>query len=249
MGDLLLQIASLIAAFFQSVTGVGFGMIAGPVILIVLEDPAAVVISTCLSWLIAVCLFPMLRRGTDLSMMLRLLAGAAMGLPLGLWVWSVAGILTLKLLAGVTIGTLTAMMLFGAPGMRTPGLKADLAFGALGGFFGGCLAMPGPPAALRMTGLRAEKAVSRATLVSFFMGVWPLIFAGQALTRGISTSTLTSAGMLVPATLAGIVLGNYAASRVSETFFRRLVIGFLILTAAGLLADSARVWIGGIDGS
>lgn len=249
MGDVLLHIASLIAAFFQSVTGVGFGMIAGPVILIVLEDPAAVAISTCLSWLIAVCLFPILRQGTDGTMMLRLLMGAAMGLPLGLWVWGAAGILTLKLLAGITIGTLTAMMLFGAPGMRTPGLPADLAFGALGGFFGGCLAMPGPPAALRMTGIGAEKTVSRATLVSFFMGVWPLIFAGQALTRGISASTLSNAAMLVPATIAGIVLGNYAASRVSEAFFRRLVVGFLILTAAGLLADVARVWIGGNHGT
>ena len=243
MGEILLHIASLVAAFFQSVTGVGYGMIAGPVILIVLEDPGAVMISTCLSWLIALCLFPMLRRGTDLRMMLRLLGGACLGLPVGLWIWGISDITTLKLLAGVTIGVLTAAMLFGAPGMRSPGLKGDLAFGALGGFFGGCLAMPGPPPALRMAGMGASKVVTRATMVSFFMGVWPLIFAGQAATRGLDQGTLMNALILVPATLAGIVAGNWAASRVSELVFRRLVIGFLVLTSAGLLAD---VVIGGM---
>lgn len=245
MADIVLHIASLVAAFFQSVTGVGFGMIAGPVILIVLEDPAAVVISTCLSWLVALCLFPFLRRGADVGIMLRLLAGAVAGLPVGLWIWGIADILTLKLIAGVTIGSLTAMMLFGAPGMRTPGLRGDLVFGALAGFFGGCLAMPGPTATMRMTGQGYDKTITRATMVSFFMCIWPLIFAGQTVTRSISMGTWINAGLLVPATLAGIVLGNYAAARVSETFFRRLVVGFLILTSVSLLADVVRTWIGG----
>lgn len=244
MTDLLLHIASLVAAFFQSVTGVGFGMIAGPVILIVLEDPGAVVISTCLSWLIALCLFPLLRRGTDTGVMLRLLAGAILGLPAGLWIWGVADILTLKLIAGVTIGSLTAMMILGAPGMRTPGLGGDLVFGALAGFFGGCLAMPGPTATMRMTGQGYDKAITRATMVSFFMCVWPLICAGQAVTRPIPGETLMNAALLVPATLAGIVLGSYAATRVSERFFRQLVLGFLILTSASLLLDVGRTWIG-----
>ena len=245
MGEILLHVASFVAAFFQSVTGVGFGMIAGPVILIVLEDPGAVAISTCLSWLIALCLFPILRRGTDLRIMARLLAGAAMGLPAGILIWNLADILTLKLLAGLTIGGLTAMMLYGTPGLKRPGLGGDLLFGALGGFFGGCLAMPGPTATLRMTGQGFDKAVTRATMVSFFMAVWPLIFVGQAVTRGIPTATLINAGLLVPATLAGILVGNWAATRVSELFFRRLVIGFLLLTSASLLMDVVLQWLGG----
>lgn len=239
MGDLLLHVASLVAAFFQSVTGVGFGMIAGPVILIVLEDPGAVVISTCLSWLIALCLFPLLRRGTDFPMLWRLLAGAAMGLPLGLWLWSIADIQMLKLMAGIIIGLLTAAMLFGAPGVRTPGLGGDLFFGALGGVFGGCLAMPGPTATMRMTGQGYDKVVTRATMVSFFMGIWPLVFTGQAITRGLEAATLLNAITLVPATLAGIVAGNWAASRVSEQVFRRLVMGVLILTSVSLLGNAA----------
>ena len=50
---LLLHVAAFVASFFQAVTGIGFGMIAGPFILMVLEDPAAVVISTLMSALVA----------------------------------------------------------------------------------------------------------------------------------------------------------------------------------------------------
>jgi uncharacterized membrane protein YfcA len=39
--------------------------------------------------------------------------------------------------------------------------------------------------------------------------------------------------------LAGIVLGNAAAGRVSETLFRRTVLAFLALSSASLLADAA----------
>ena len=239
LSDAALHGASLVASFFQSVTGVGFGMIAGPVVLVVLNDPAAVVISTSMSWLISICLFPFLRRGTDFPMLWRLSGGAVLGMPVGLYMLSLAGIETLKLIAGLLIGALTCAMIFGLPGMRRPGLGGDLIFGGLGGVFGACLAIPGPPAAIRMSGLGHDKTTVRATMVSFFFLVWPLIFAGQALTKGISEATMWNALSLVPATMAGIVIGNLVAARLSERFFRGLVLGILILMSISLLANAA----------
>lgn len=238
MTEVLLHTASLIAAFFQSVTGIGFGMIAGPVILVVLNDPAAVVISTLMSWLIAAVLFPFLRRGADIGALLRLGAGAALGLPLGLAVLEVSDVGTLKLIAGFTIAGLTAMMVFGLPGLDRPGLGGDLIAGALGGFFGACLAMPGPTAAVRLTSLGQNKKTVRATMICFFCVVWPVIFLGQWATAGVTIATLWNAALLVPATLAGIFVGNYAAGRVSESFFRRLVLGILVLTSISLILNA-----------
>ncbi|MEM7056441.1 MAG: sulfite exporter TauE/SafE family protein [Pseudomonadota bacterium] len=242
--QLILHAAAAVAAFFQSVTGIGFGMIAGPVVLVILEDPAAVVISTLMSWLIGLVLFPFLRHGTDWRLALRLLGGAVLGLPFGLFILGLASVAGLKLLCGVVIASLTAMMLLGAPGMRTKGLTGDLIFGALAGFFGGCLAMPGPTAVLRAGGIGLDKATVRATMVSFFALVWPMIFLGQWATLDLKTETFLNAAMLVPATLAGLALGNYAATRVSERFFRALVIFFLIATATSLLFDAARSGLG-----
>ena len=144
MSDIVLQIAAFIAAFVQSTVGIGFGMIAGPVVLIVLNDPAAVVISTLLSWLIALALLPSLRTGTDWPMLWRLSAGAALGLPFGLALLGASGIGALKLTAAVVIGGLTLAMMFGLPGVRTPGRGMDYLFGIIAGMFGGCLAIQGP---------------------------------------------------------------------------------------------------------
>lgn len=238
MAEIALQAAALIAAFFQSVVGIGFGMVAGPVVLIVLDDPAAVVISTLLSWLIALVLLPSLRRGTDWPMLRRLAIGAALGLPLGLILLTVSSIGGLKLIAGLVIGGLTAAMIFGLPGVRTPGRNVDYLFGILAGLLGGCLAIPGPTAVMRMNGLGYPKATTRATMVMFFCCVWPVIFAGQWSVIGLNQTTIWNTLTLVPATLAGIFLGNWAVSRVSERFFRNLVLVFLCGTSISLLVDA-----------
>lgn len=238
MAEISLQVAALIASFFQSVVGIGFGMVAGPVVLMVLNDPAAVMISTLLSWLIALVLLPSLRQGTDWQMLQRLAIGAAFGLPFGLALLAFASISGLKLIAGLVIGGLTAAMTFGLPGVRTPGTRIDYLFGILGGIFGGCLAIPGPPAVMRMNGLGYPKATTRATMVTFFCLIWPIIFTGQWTVIGLTLATLWNTLTLIPATLTGVFIGNWAASRVSERFFRNLVLVFLCGTSVSLLVDA-----------
>ncbi|MEM6660889.1 MAG: sulfite exporter TauE/SafE family protein [Pseudomonadota bacterium] len=239
-----LHAAAVIAAFFQSVTGIGFGMIAGPVILIVLNDPAGVMISTLMSWLVAVALFPILWRGANGAMVRRLALAACAGVIPGALLLGYADISVLKLFAALAITGLTLMILFGLPGVNRPGPGRDAIFGAFGGFFGGALAMPGPPAALRASALGWDKRTVRATMVCFFVAVWPIVFAAQAISIGLPRDTLWNALSLVPATLAGLAIGNWAAARVSEAFFRRLVFGVLFAAAAALMLSVLRDWMG-----
>lgn len=242
LSAILLHASAAVAAFFQSVTGIGFGMIAGPVILVVLDDPGAVVISSLMSALIAYVLFPLIRRGADWRMTLRLLAGAAIGVPVGALLLAVTGILALKLVAGLVIAILTLMLIFGAPGTGRPGLAGDLIFGGLGGLLGGALAMPGPTAALRAAALGHSKVVVRASMMGFFVGVWPIVLFAQAIALDLSVQTLWNALSLVPATLAGLGVGHYAAGRVSEGFFRRVVTVILFATSASLLGNVFWTW-------
>ncbi|MEM7190948.1 MAG: sulfite exporter TauE/SafE family protein [Pseudomonadota bacterium] len=242
--DIALHVAAAIAAFFQSVTGIGFGMIAGPVILVVMDDPAAVMISTLMSWLVAAVLWPFLRHGADMRFVMRLCLGAAIGLIAGAAMLAIVTVTFLKLFAGLVIGGLTLLMLVGAPGVSRKGSIGDLIFGAIGGVFGGALAMPGPPAALRGSGVGFDKTAVRATMVCFFVVVWPMIYAAQIVSIGISLETLGNALRLVPATLAGLAAGHWVAQRVSETLFRRLVFVFLFASAAGLLINAWSDWSG-----
>ncbi|MEM1162300.1 MAG: hypothetical protein AAGJ28_15300, partial [Pseudomonadota bacterium] len=61
---------------------------------------------------------------------------------------------------------------------------------------------------------------------------------------GLPRDTLWNALSLVPATLAGLAIGNWAAARVSEAFFRRLVFGVLFAAAAALMLSVLQDWMG-----
>ena len=245
LSTVLLHVSAAAAAFFQSVTGIGFGMIAGPVVLMVLNDPGAMVISSLMSALIAYVLFPLVRRGADWRLTMRLLGGAVLGVPLGALLLAAVDIQALKLVAGLTIAALTALMVFGAPGTGRPGLAGDLIFGGLGGLLGTALAMPGPPAALRASALGRSKTTVRASMMGFFVVVWPMALAAQALALDLTAQTFWNALSLVPATLAGLAAGHYAASRVSESFFRRVVTVLLFATSASLLGNVFLTWTQG----
>lgn len=156
---LFMAIAVFGASALQSATGIGFGVIAGPVLLIVLNSRAAIQISIGLSLMIAAVLVPSLWRNTDRLLLLRLLAGSAAGVPIGLAVFLSIGIDHLKLLAGLAV-LFTLVFLFrpgagakaagavsaGAEtaGAKRPGKLEQILLGAISGVMSGSLAMPGP---------------------------------------------------------------------------------------------------------
>ena len=80
---LVLSIAVFGASVLQSATGIGFGVVAGPLLLIVLNDSAAIQVSVALNLLIAVILAPSLWRIADRKLLRSLLIGLAVGSPIG----------------------------------------------------------------------------------------------------------------------------------------------------------------------
>lgn len=242
---LALHAAVALASFFQSITGIGFGMIAGPVVLLVLNAPSAVVVTTLLNWLVALALLPLVWSDADRRLGGRLLAGAIVGLPPGAALLWLADVVALKLGAAVVIGSLTAMMVLGGPGLRRPGWPADLATGGLGGTFGACIAVPGPTVSARLVGLGLSRNSQRATMLLFFALVSPAIVGAQAAGIGLDWGTLRAAGLLAPATLAGLLLGHMVAGHVSERLFRGMVILLLFGTALSLLVNALWTLAGG----
>lgn len=228
------------AAFLQGVTGIGFALIAGPVLLLALNDGVAAPITALLTLAISVLLLPGAWRAVDRTLFLRFITAALLALPLGFLLFAVASPTLLKLIAGLVIGGLTAAMITGASAASaSPGRAGDAAAGALGGALGGALSILGPPLSLRMTALGLPKAVNRGTVIAFFVASYPVVFAGQSLLgAGGAGDTAFRALAYAPATLLGAVAGQLAASRVSEAFFQRLVQLVLIAMAASLILDS-----------
>ena len=239
--------AVLIAALLQAATGIGFGVLAGPVILLALNSGSAIQISMLLSLLICVVLMPSLVRDVDRPSLRRVLLGSLAGFPLGILVFRAVGIDTLKLLAG---GAVLFMALSVAGYIRRSGTGDgprrvyDLGIGLLSGAMNTSLAMPGPAIAARMAALERSKDVIRATVLVTLVFSYILAVGFQVALVGIARETLVLAAWLAPATLAGVFVGRLAVARISERGFRIIVSALLAATSLSLIVNALAGMLG-----
>ena len=239
---IVLGIAIFGASVLQSSTGIGFGVIAGPVLLIVLNDGAAIQISVLLNLLIALLLAPSLRQKADRRLLKGLLIGLAIGSPLGLLIYLQTDVALLKLLAGVVVLFTLFLVLLGS--RVSSFLQGDavgsfekISIGAIAGIMGGSLAMPGPVPAAWMLARGFDKDTIRATILVMFVVAYTIALLLQLGLAGISTDTLRLTAILAPPTLAGIVVGHILSSRISEVTFRWILTTILAVTAFFLFAN------------
>jgi len=240
---LLLIFAVAGASALQAATGIGFGVIAGPVLLMVLNSATAIQISILLSFLIAAVLVPSLWRHLDRLLLVRLLAGSLVGIPLGLVVFLNIGIDVLKLLAGgvvlfTLVFALRAHRALKAPVSLVRGRIEQLSLGVASGVMSGSLAMPGPIPAAWMSARAYTKETVRATILAMFLFSYMAALALQALLAGITRETLWQGTILAPATLIGVFIGRLLAARLTERIFRWVLILVLAATALGLFFSS-----------
>lgn len=238
---ILLGIAIFGASALQASTGIGFGVIAGPVLLIVLNDGAAIQISVLLNLMIALLLAPSLRQQADRRLLKTLLTGLAIGSPLGLLIYLHMDIALLKLFAG-TVVLFTLFLVLGHRRVSSflqgnvVGNVEPVSIGVIAGIMGGSLAMPGPVPAAWMSARGFDKGTIRATILVMFVVAYTIALLLQLAMAGISTDTLRLTAMLAPPTLAGVIVGHILSSRISEVTFRWILTIILVFTAFFLFA-------------
>lgn len=238
---LALQVSVLVAALLQAATGLGFGLLAGPVILLVLNSGSAIQISLMLSMLIALVLSPSLTLDLNRPLLKRVMLGSLVGFPLGILIFRAIDTDTLKLLAGGAVFymvlTVTGAIRFpqshgGAQGAR------DLGTGVLSGAMCTSIAMPGPAVAARMAALAHPKSNIRATVLMTLLlsNVAAILF--QAAMVGVARETLVLTAWLAPATLIGVALGRLIVGWFSEHGFRIVLTVLLSATSLSLLVNA-----------
>ncbi len=239
---LLLGGATLLASILQTATGIGFGLIAGPFVLMALQGRDAIEATALLSLLITLVLAPKLLPDVNRRDLVNLSLGCAVGLPVGLLVYLYADVLVLKLGAAVMILLVLGMMFFpirtAAKRKGKAGRTGGVAAGVLSGMLGVCLAMPGPVAAVFMVHQGRGKIAVRATMLTFFVFALGAALGLQIIVDGLSTRVLEVSAFMAPACVVGLVIGHFAAKRVSERAFQRLLQVVLAGTVVSLLASS-----------
>ncbi|MCP4494528.1 MAG: sulfite exporter TauE/SafE family protein [Gammaproteobacteria bacterium] len=240
---LTLFLPVLVAAILQSATGIGYGVIAGPIFLAVLNGSHAFQISIVHNLLIALMLLPVVYRDFNRTVLIYLVLGSCLGIPAGFLLQLFVGVTFLKLFSMVVIsiiaGALVFNMLNSTKHSFEDGVKPteQLFIGSLAGFMTGILAMPGPLASAWMSIRGGEKKAIRATVLSFFIFAYGSILILQVLFSGISQATQTLSLALAPVVIIGILTGNALSHHISEVVFRFILLAVLCSTAIVLLVS------------
>ena len=168
------NVAVFAASALQAATGIGFGIIAGPILLVVLNDGSAIQISILLNLIIAGMLTPMLWRKVDRVLLTRLVIGLMIASPMGVWLFLVMNVTWLKSLAAVAVVLTFVMTALNhrrqRPAQPVPTSVAQQgSMGLVAGLMGGSLGIPGPIPAAWMSAKGYGKDTIRATILAMFV--------------------------------------------------------------------------------
>ncbi len=229
----------------QVATGVGLGLLAGPVLILSLESETAIFVAIILNLLVSFALLPQEKGEIYWPPLRLLLAGTLVGVPLGWLLLQQIDATMLKLFTGgIVLAAAMQLLLLrreaAVGGGKTAHLRT-LVGGGFSGFMSGCLAIPGPVAMWTLMQQNIAPSVVRATLRALFIFSYGAAFLVHFGLGGETWAGWSTVAALVPALAVGIVLGIVAKRNVREATLH--VALRLLLLAMGL----SLLWKGILD--
>ncbi|WP_208030978.1 sulfite exporter TauE/SafE family protein [Streptomyces cyanogenus] len=225
--ELLLGGVVAVAASVQWLTGMGFALIAVPVLVLTLGPAQGVVLANCAAGVISIGGLAAGWRRVRIGAMVPLVAAAACTVPVGSW--AAARLPEPVLLAGIgTLVTLAvALVMAGARIPALTGTKGAVTAGAVGGFMNSAAGVGGPPYSLYAlnAGWRVHEFVPNAQFYGIAVNVLSVAVNGVPRLSGPAWS------VAVAAMVAGALVGRALAPRVQERGVRRLI--FVLALAGG----------------
>jgi uncharacterized protein len=237
--DLLVASAIVfLASAAQAITGFGFALVLVPLLAIVYDPKLVVIISISLGLLCKLPLLVASWRQVQLLRIVPLALTAVVGTFFGIQILLRADADILRLVIGVVVVALASPMLLN---FRRPVIRERLAafgVGFVSGVLGGATSMGGPPVVLLGVNQGWKKESFRANLLAFFVVSNTSSLVNLAGAGALQPAALELDLLLVPATVLGIVVGNWLFKKIDADRFRKLVVLFTIAT--GLIS----IWTG-----
>ena len=256
----LISLVVCAGTVLQVATGVGLGLLSGPVLILSLQSETAIFVAIILNLIVSIALLRQEMGEISWPPLRLLLLGTLVGVPLGWLVLQQIEAPTLKLFAGIVVlGAAIQLILLrrqAAVGGKAVRLRT-LVGGGLSGFMSGSLAIPGPVAMWTLLRQNIEPSRVRATLRALFVFSYGAAFLvhlglGGETARGWSTlvggglSGFMSGSLAIPGPVAmwTLLRQNIEPSRVRATLRALFVFsyGAAFLVHFGLGGETARGW-------
>ncbi len=222
-----------IASIVRTTAGFGFSLVAVPLLALLVEPAAAVVIAGIMAAPLSLWIAIRDWRHIDRRLAgITVLSGLA-GVPLGIWLLATlpSEALMIAIAVVVVLGTFLvwrkATLRGGSATVIGVGLFCGASFAATG--------IDGPPMVAAMQSMKLEPRVQRATLGAVFSGTSLAALAGF----GFSGQLTATVGQMllagVPAFLVGILAGEKIFHRLNAERFRSAVLGLLAVSSVSML--------------
>jgi uncharacterized protein len=232
---LIAALVAAVAGMLRGFAGFGAAMMMTPVFSALYGPEIGIAICLLLEIAVALPLLPRAVAYVDWRRIGLLMLAAVVGAPLGNLVltlvapepmrWAISAIVL------VAVGLLSSGWRFGG----RPRPATTLAAGGVSGFLNGLSGMAGPPIIFYyLAGTETVERV-RANLTTYFIFVDLAALAVFAARGLIGWNTGALALWLVPAVVAGGLLGERLFPLASEKFYRRLALLLLVAVAIGSL--------------
>ncbi len=234
-------LGALFAGFTSGFAGFGTALVASGIWLYVLPAPMVPPLTVILSVIGQLVSLGTIRHAFDWRHTLPYLAGAVIGVPLGIAALAAASPLLIKLAVGGFLVTYSLYQLLQRKDFtigRWGGKGADAVIGLGGGVLGGFAGLSGPLPLIWLQLRGGPSDRQRATYQPFNLVVLAMACIGMAFSGQMTFDVLTIALVCFPATLIGALLGARAYASVSPKTFQRVVLALLLFSGFVLLMSS-----------
>jgi len=230
----------LLAGTFQAVFGFGSALIAVPLLLNLVEPETIAPLLALFSLTIAVPTVSSIRGEVQFGRVSRLLVGAAVGVPFGVYLSTTANPDDVKILVGITIFLASLVGLFGVPEGWSVNKNAGYPFGLLAGVLGGAYNLSGPPLVLFVSFSNMNTQAFRATMhfVSIVLNV--LVVGWYIWSENFPIEILQVYLLSLPVLVFNVVAGGYLSTKFDGEKYKSLIFVTLLVSAVVLIYTAAK---------
>jgi uncharacterized membrane protein YfcA len=235
MTILLIVTIVFFAALVQTLSGFGFALIVMPLMAIVLGLRTAAPLVALAGLTVYTVNLIRYRQAVNLREVLRLSAGSALGIPVGVWALANVDESLVKALLGLILVAYALYALARRPATRLCSPRWVYPAGFVAGCLGGAYNTAGPPVIVYASLRRWPRGEFRAVLQAFFLFNAALIVASHYLAHHLTADVLTFYLYAAPAVLLGILTGSHFDARLNADRFRTLVMIMILLLGLSLI--------------
>jgi uncharacterized membrane protein YfcA len=225
-----------VAAIVRGYSGFGFSLLAITSLSLVLPPAEIVPPVFMLEVVASLSLLPSIWRDIHWRSLGPLALGCLIGTPFGVWFLATVPPAPVKIALAVVVLAAVAVLLRGYVRKSMPSTGQTVATGVVAGLLNGAFGGGGPPVVIFFFSSPAGAAISRASLIAFFIGTDTMGLGFLAHQGLVTANSFYYFLLFIPPLLAGQWIGARSFKSTDPAAFRRWVL--VLLAALALLTGA-----------